>query len=146
MAFTINEFTVVGNLTRDVELRTSATGANYAYVTVAQNRKDKSGKESSDFIEVTIWRQAAEFASKYAHKGDCVCIKGNISSYRREENGKVRTEMKLNASQFNIVHSSRRREEGTYGGNSAYNVPRQQAPVPPTESSTLDITSDDLPF
>ena len=70
-----------GRITKDIELRTTQSGVPVARFSVAVNRPKKSGEEpAADFINVTAWRNTAEFASKYFHKGDAMKIIGTIQT------------------------------------------------------------------
>lgn len=142
MAFTLNRFEVVGNLTRELEIRETTTGRKYCFLGVAQNSKDRQGNESTMFLNVTLWGQPAEYACTYAHKGDTVYLEGTISARTVEDAGKKRTETSLNANRMMIVRSKT--------GSSAVQGGATQASAPasdfPEADLQLDISSDDLPF
>ena len=79
----MNKLTIIGNLTRDPELRTTASGVNVCSFTVAVNRRnrrdDQNGQPEADFFRVTAWRQLADICSKYLAKGRKVCVVGAVS-------------------------------------------------------------------
>ena len=79
----MNKLTIIGNLTRDPELRTTATGVNVCSFTVAVNRRnrrdDQNGQPEADFFRVTAWRQLADICSKYLAKGRKVCVSGQLN-------------------------------------------------------------------
>ena len=87
----INHFVIVGNVTKDVELRQTAGGnptATYA-VAVDATRFDKDGTkhEGADFIPVTTYGKQAENDAKFLKKGATVAVTGKIHSwYNRQEN------------------------------------------------------------
>lgn len=143
MAFTLNRFEAVGNLTRDLELRESTNGRKYCFIGIAQNEKDRQGNEMTTFLNATLFGQPAEYACTYAHKGDTVYIEGRITTRTVEDAGKKRTETNLNASRFMIVRSV-----GTKTGVTTPQDTSVQAPVSGSEDpfDGIDITSDDLPF
>lgn len=143
MAFTLNRFEAVGNLTRDLELRESTNGRKYCFIGIAQNEKDRQGNEMTTFLNATLFGQPAEYACTYAHKGDTVYIEGRITTRTVEDAGKKRTETNLNASRFMIVRSV-----GTKTGVTTPQDTPAQTPVSGSEDpfEGIDITSDDLPF
>lgn len=143
MAFTLNRFEAVGNLTRDLELRESTNGRKYCFIGIAQNEKDRQGNEMTTFLNATLFGQPAEYACTYAHKGDTVYIEGRITTRTVEDAGKKRTETNLNVSRFMIVRSV-----GTKTGVTTPQDTSVQTPVSGSEDpfDGIDITSDDLPF
>lgn len=99
MAQANSNFTVVGNLTRDPEIRLTTKQTKYCYVTVAVNKN----KDTADFISVLLWETLADNIHKYCHKGDTVAIHGYVGT-RKIEN---RTEIQLTASTFSIVRTKK---------------------------------------
>lgn len=77
MAFD-NTVTVVGNVTRDPELRFTLNGAAVASFGLAWNRKTQDGEESVSFFDVTCWRQLAENVSESVTKGSRVVVYGRL--------------------------------------------------------------------
>lgn len=76
----MNKLTIIGNLTRDVELRTTQSGKSVANFTVAVNRRAKPGeKAEADFFRVSVWDKQAETCQKYLAKGRKVCVIGSVS-------------------------------------------------------------------
>ncbi len=77
----MNNVVLVGRLTRDPELRTTATGISTTTVTVAINgRMNANGERQTDFINVVIWRKQAENVAKFCQKGSQIGITGRITS------------------------------------------------------------------
>lgn len=79
----MNKLTIIGNLTRDPELRTTTTGINVCDFTVAVNRRQRSGDQGgqpeADFFRVTVWKERGENCAKYLQKGSKVCVIGSVS-------------------------------------------------------------------
>lgn len=76
----MNKLTIIGNLTKDPELRTTTTGVNVCTFTVAVNRKRRDGKEpETDYFRVTAWRQLADICSKFLQKGKKAAVVGSVS-------------------------------------------------------------------
>ena len=77
MAFD-NTVTLVGNMTRDPELRYTASGVPVAEFGVAWNRKDKDGADVVSFFDVTCWRELAEHVAESLGKGNRVIVYGRL--------------------------------------------------------------------
>ncbi|MBF0216156.1 MAG: single-stranded DNA-binding protein [Candidatus Omnitrophica bacterium] len=84
MAASLNKVFIMGNLTRDPELRYVPSGMAVANFTVAVNRvyKDKAGekKEDATFIRVVVWGKMAEVCGEYLAKGRAVLVEGRLQS------------------------------------------------------------------
>ena len=76
----LNRIIVMGRITRDPELRRTNSGTAVASFTVAVNRdfKSQSGEKETDFIDVVVWRNTAEFVSKYFSKGRMAVVEGRL--------------------------------------------------------------------
>ena len=75
----MNKLTIIGNLTRDPELRTTQSGLQVANFTVAVNRRrQQSGEQETDFFVVTAWRELGVNCAKYLRKGRKVCAVGPV--------------------------------------------------------------------
>ena len=89
----MNKAILVGRLTKDPELKTTASGVSVCSFTIAVNRrfKNSEGGYDADFISCVAWRQQAEFISKYFSKGRMVGICGSIQTrnYEREDGQRV---------------------------------------------------------
>lgn len=85
----MNNVTLIGNLTRDPELRTTATGVkNCAFSIAVQRKKNKDGVREADFINIVCWNGTAENCAKYLTKGKKVAINGEIRTRNYEKDGK----------------------------------------------------------
>ena len=98
----MNKLTIIGNLTRDPELRTTTSGVNVCSFTVAVNRRnrrdDQNGQPEADFFRVTAWRQLADICSKYLAKGRKVCVVGAVSVHTYTGNdGTTRASLEVTA-------------------------------------------------
>ena len=81
--FNFNKVILGGRLTADPELKTTPSGVSVTSFTVAVNRRfsGKNGEETqADFINVTAWRQNAEFITRYFHKASSICVVGTIQT------------------------------------------------------------------
>jgi len=90
----MNKLIIIGNLTRDPELRTTATGLNVCSFTVAVNKKDND----AEFFKVTAWRQLAETCAKFLQKGRKVCVVGSVGiSTFQDREGATRASLEVTA-------------------------------------------------
>lgn len=78
----MNIICVTGNLTRDPELRKTASGVSVVSATVAVTRayKGPNGEKATDFMDIVAWDRKADYLSQYAHKGDKLEITGRLES------------------------------------------------------------------
>jgi len=76
----MNQVMLIGNLTRDPELRTTQNGVSMCTMTLAVERRfsDKNGKRETDFIPVVVWRDAAEHCARYLRKGSRAAVSGSL--------------------------------------------------------------------
>ena len=88
----LNNITIMGRLTKDVELRRTATGTPVASFTLAVDR-DFSKDNETDFIECVAWHKTAEFVSKYFSKGRMAVVSGRlqIRSWTDKDGNKRKT-------------------------------------------------------
>lgn len=93
----VNKVMLVGRLTRDVEIRNTATGQSVASISMATNRfwKDKSGsrQDQTEFHNVVLWGRLAEIAGQYLSKGQEVYIEGRLQTrkYTAKDGSERRT-------------------------------------------------------
>lgn len=85
----MNKAILVGRLTKDVDLKTTASGISVCRFTIAVNRrfKNSEGNYDADFIPCTAFRKTAEFISKNFSKGACIGIVGSIQTGSYEKDG-----------------------------------------------------------
>lgn len=76
----LNKIILMGRLTRDPELRKTASGTAVASFSLAVERdfKDQSGEKETDFVDIVAWRNTAEFVSKYFTKGRMAVVEGRL--------------------------------------------------------------------
>ena len=99
----MNKLFIVGNLTRDPELRSTPNGIPVCTFTVAVNRRRAAGAEAAqqpeaDFFRVTAWRQLGENCNRYLTKGKKVFVSGpvSVSTYTAKD-GTTRASMEITA-------------------------------------------------
>lgn len=90
----LNHITIMGRLTKDVELRKTGNGTSVASFTIACERDfGDNGQKETDFIEVVAWKHTADFVSKYFSKGRMAVVSGRlqIRSWNDKDGNKRRT-------------------------------------------------------
>lgn len=78
----MNKAIIIGRLTKDPEMRTTASGVNSTTFTVAVSRNytNQSGERDTDFLNCVAWRKQAENIAKYCTKGSQVAVEGRIQT------------------------------------------------------------------
>ena len=102
-----NRVILVGNLTRDPELRYIPSGTAVTDVGLAVNdrRKNANGEwvEETTFVDVTLWARQAEVASEYLSKGSPVLIEGRLKLDTWEKDGQKRSKLKVVADRMQML-------------------------------------------
>lgn len=138
-----NKVILVGNMTRDVEIKYTPSGTALAEIGLAVNRTwfDKQSnqkREEVTFVGVTLWGRQAEVAAEYLGKGRSVLIEGRLQldQWDDKESGKKRSKLRVVGESMTMLG----------GGNGAGGASRQAKPSEP-ESSIADAFDDDeVPF
>ncbi|MBI2798131.1 single-stranded DNA-binding protein [Candidatus Saccharibacteria bacterium] len=159
MAKDFNQAIVMGNLTRDPELRTTPSGQSVASFAVATNRswQDPSGerKDAVEYHDIVAWGKLGELASSYLQKGRKVLVVGRLQTRSWEGNdGVKRQKTEIVATDINFV--DRMNAGGDAGSDAGFNQdPDAQAPAKPAtkkdgvkieDMGDGDINLDDIPF
>lgn len=143
----INSVVIMGRLTFDPELRTTPNGISVVRFQVACERNfQRSGEErKADFIDVTAWRQTAEFISRYFHKGSMIAVEGSIQTENfTDQNGNKRKSVQVVAN--NVSFCGSKAESGT-NSNPAYSQPAPSyASADNSDFEEIVDDDDDLPF
>ncbi len=130
----MNKLVIIGNLTRDPELRTTTSGVNVCTFTVAVNQRTKAGETPKvDYFRVTAWRNLGDNCSKYLAKGRKVSVIGAVSLETwQDKNGGQHSGLSVLADEVEFLSS---KTEG-----STPNVDQQSG------FQTVDMPQEDLPF
>jgi len=151
----VNKVILVGNCTRDPEVRYTPKGTAVTDLGLAMNRYYSSDggekREETTFVDVTLWGRQAEVAAEYLKKGRPVYIEGRLQmdSWEDKNSGQKRSKLKVVGEQMQLLGG---REGGGGGGRSRQASPQDSAP-PQQEGGGNDgaqFTSgdddDDIPF
>ena len=160
-----NKVILLGNLTRDPELKYTPTGTAVAAIGLAVNRvysNDQGEKqEETTFVDVELWGRTAEIANEYLKKGRPVLIEGRLrlDSWDDKQSGQKRSKLKVVGESMQLLGSREGGEGGQRGGGGGESEsrgggeprssgpPRRPAPPPQRpQDPDLDQPEDDIPF
>src|SRR4051812_27586433 len=137
MARSLNQVTLMGNLTRDPELRQTPTGQNVTSFSLALNRayKDASGEwqEATDYIDIVCWGPLAERVAQYLSKGRRCLVQGRLQSRSWEQDGAKRSKVEVLANDVTFLDSRGAggdNEGSGYGGSASENTSVDDKPKP----------------
>jgi single-strand DNA-binding protein len=120
MARSVNQVILMGNLTRDPELRQTPSGQSVCSFSLALNRsyKDQSGEwqEATDYIDVVAWGPLGERISQYLSKGRRCLVQGRLQSRSWEQEGQKRSKVEVLANDVTFL-DGRGGDEGSAGGS-----------------------------
>lgn len=121
----LNNATVQGRLTKDVELRHTQSGTAVASFTLACERdiKDKeTGDRATDFIDCVAWGHTAEFAAKFFGKGRMAVVEGRLQKrIWKDKNGENRYNVEINANSIYFSDSKEKPETPTQAKQADFN-------------------------
>ena len=107
MAKSMNQVTLMGNLTRDPELRQTPSGQTIATFSLALNRNYKTADgewaETTDYVDVVAWGKLAEQISENLHRGSKALIAGRLQSRSWETDGVKRSKTEVLATDVTFV-------------------------------------------
>jgi single-strand DNA-binding protein len=154
----VNKVILMGNLTRDPELRYTPKGTAVADLGIAVNRRVSDGNgnwtDETTFVDVTVWGSTAENVQKYLSKGRGVFVEGRLQldSWDDKQSGQKRTKLKVVGENVQFL------PDGKGGGarppSPSPEAPPSEAPAssdPPKGGSAappsdMDDEADDIPF
>jgi len=126
-----NKVILLGNLTRDPEVRYTPNGSAVASFALAVNRKYKQGEETKEevsYIDIVVFGKQAENCGQYINKGDSVLIDGRLQQRRWEtEDGQKRSKVEVVA-QF-VTFMPKRSSSSGQGGGHGPSEPSPEQPV-----------------
>ena len=152
----INKVILVGRLTREIELKSTTNGNQYAEFDIAVgNGKDKEGnKREVDFINCVAWNKSAENLSVYLHKGNRVAIEGRlkVDKYQNEKGeNKYKTYVRVESYEFleskpkdTFVPQEPESNKVNYTAEEIDNIPLPNDPFENQEQ--FSFNENDLPF
>jgi len=150
----LNSVVMMGRLTADPELRTTPNGVSVTTFTIAVDRPfQKSGTERvADFFDVVVWRNQAEFVTRFFHKGNLICVQGYMTTRTyTDKNGVNRKAYEIVAENVHFTGESKRDANSPAAAASAAPAAPKSTPAASYSSgNTGDFVEipgdDDLPF
>jgi len=143
----VNKVILIGNITRDPEIKYIPKGTAVTDLGLAVNRRynvDGEKREETAFIEVTFWGRQAEVASEYLKRGSTVYVEGRLQmdTWEDKQTGQKRSRLRVVAENFQLLW-------GRQGGQHTSPQHFEDAsgfPSQPPSSSVKEEKEDDIPF
>jgi len=98
-----NKVILMGNLTRDPEIRVTAGGVNVGSFSLALNNRGKEDKESVSYIDCVAFGKQADFAKEHLSKGKPILIEGRLHQNRWEQEGQKRSKIEVIVQTYTFV-------------------------------------------
>lgn len=153
MSKSINQVILMGNLTRDPELRTTPGGQSVCAFSLAINRswQDQSGQmqEAVDFFDITAWGKLGELVNQYLSKGRKCLVQGRLSQRSWEKDGQKHNKVEVVATDVTFLDGGGAGSNSDGGSYSGASVPRkapakQDKPVEDIDDKPIDLS--EIPF
>ncbi|MFH1731536.1 MAG: single-stranded DNA-binding protein [Planctomycetota bacterium] len=142
----LNKVLLIGNLTRDPELRYIQSGTAVVDLGLAVNRRVKKSDgtwgDEAAFIDVTVWGKQAENCAEYLSKGRPVFVEGRLQfdQWEDKKTGEKRSKLKVTADNVQFLAGRPGGGGGGEGGRPA------SAPKPEPAAEDTELSDDDIPF
>lgn len=155
MARSFNQVVLMGNLTRDPELRQIPSGQSVCSFSLALNRSYKGGdgewQEATDYVDVVAWAALGERVAQYVTKGRPVLVSGRLQSRSWEQDGQKRSKLEVVAQDVTFLGG---RGEDNGGGSFSPDKPKSSETTKKTKDKDVvvedvddePINLDDIPF
>jgi single-strand DNA-binding protein len=154
MARSFNQVILMGNLTRDPELRQTPTGQSVCSFSLALNRSYKGGDgewtEATDYVDIVAWGPLGERVAQYVTKGRPVLVNGRLQSRSWEQEGVKRNKVEVNAQDVTFLGGRGDGEGGgNFGGGGASSAPASassssSSSSKPKSSKKEDVVIEDI--
>lgn len=144
----INLVVLVGRLTRDAELKYTASGMPICKFSLAVNKRRKDGdqwKDEANFFDVVLWGKSGESVNQYLVKGKQIAVEGELHQNRWEQDGQSRSKVEIMATNVQLLGSAGGEGRGPGPAPRRDEAPKQERgggyEAPPS-----DGFADDIPF
>lgn len=148
MARSLNQVTLMGNLTRDPELRQTPTGQSVTSFSLALNRsyKDASGEwqEATDYIDIVCWGPLAERVAQYLSKGRRSLVQGRLQSRSWEQDGQKRSKVEVLANDVTFLDSRGAGEESGDSSGASSSSDSSDKPKASKNAKKDDVVIEDI--
>jgi single-strand DNA-binding protein len=145
-----NKVILMGNLTRDPELRYTPKGTAVARIGLAVNRtwRTETGEQREEvtFVDVDAFGRQAETIAQYMKKGNPLLVEGRLQlhTWEDKQTNQKQSKLRVTLESFRFVGSAQNRDAG--GGGGAVEAPRSRPAEPPQEAVEEPPSDDDVPF
>ena len=145
-----NKVILLGNLTRDPEVRYTPKGTAVTELGMAVNRvytaENGEKREDTTFVDVTLWGRTAEIAGEYLKKGRPVFIEGRLQldTWDDKQSGQKRSKLKVVGEGLQLLGG--RPGGGGGGGGDEEGGSRPNRPAPPPKAAASEPDDDEIPF
>ena len=132
----LNSVNIMGNLTRDPELKYTPSGKTVCSLSLANNRVyTKNGEKTTEvsYFDVEVWGAAAENCSKYLTKGSGIIVEGRLRQDRWEKDGKTHSRVRITAN--NIHFMPKKTGAAPASGQQQPSEPEPSEPAQPAQSA-----------
>lgn len=144
MARSFNQVTLMGNLTRDPELRQIPSGQSVCSFSLALNRSYKGGdgewQETTDYVDVVAWAALGERVAQYVTKGRPVLVSGRLQSRSWEQDGQKRSKLEVVAQDVTFLGG--RNDDG--GSNFSPSDSPKSSSTKTTKTKDKDVVIEDV--
>ena len=146
-----NKVILLGNLTRDPEVRYTPKGTAVTELGMAVNRvytaENGEKREETTFVDVTLWGRTAEIAGEYLKKGRPVFIEGRLQldTWDDKQSGQKRSKLKVVGEGLQLI-GSRAGGGGGGGDEEGSSAPRSSKSTPPPKAAPSEPDDDEIPF
>lgn len=149
----LNRVILIGRLTREAEIRYTASQVPYARFTIAADRPYNSQRNESnntDFISCIAWQKTAEIIQKYTTKGSLVAIEGRIETGSYEKDGKKVYTTDVRVDNLRLLDRKNKSDDMT-SGPSPVDFENKNDSINESDpfadfGNAIEVTDDDLPF
>jgi single-strand DNA-binding protein len=148
-----NKVILLGNLTRDPEVRYTPKGTAVTELGMAVNRvytaENGEKREETTFVDVTLWGRTAEIAGEYLKKGRPVFIEGRLQldTWDDKQSGQKRSKLKVVGEGLQLIGSRPGGGGGGGGGDEeGSGAPRSSKSTPPPKAAPSEPDDDEIPF
>ena len=148
----VNKVILIGNLTRDPEVKFTPKGSAVADVGLAINRNytldNGEKREETIFVDVELWGRLAEIAGEYAKKGRPIYIEGRLrmDTWEDKTSGQKRSRMKVVGENLQLLGGRPPGGGGEEEGHHESRPQRTARPAPPQQPPKSSEPDDDIPF
>ena len=145
-----NKVILLGNLTRDPEVRYTPKGTAVTELGMAVNRvytaENGEKREETTFVDITLWGRTAEIAGEYLKKGRPVFIEGRLQldTWDDKTSGQKRSKLKVVGEGLQLIGS--RPGGGGGGDEESSGAPRSSKSAPPPKAAPSAPDDDEIPF